>query len=350
MNKYTSLITILFLLNSCSTKNEKPRNANNNTINKIEYHKGKELGFIGESENFLFYNHFWLNMHHFLYNKARESSRSNIEKTIAPEGWNKMNKNERFCFKKSLRFYSENIIVEDLRRGAYNSKFKKWVVEQGMGNLHSNDELFVKHSKQLNNFKNVYEKYYWKTHLESNNAAFRKNIDLIRKYEADFVEKLVRLCKANWQSDPIRVDISYHSKRDIPYTTTHPTTHIVMDSRNTPHHKGIWFELLLHESSHHLMSNSSGFVGGTISNVAEVLNNKIDEQLWHGYLFYFSGKVAKECLSAEGINDYEMYMKNNIFFSSMFETLDKYLPQYMETSASLADVSKKIIQELNYKE
>lgn len=312
-----------------------------------ENYQNKEPGFIGESDRFLFYSHFWLNMHHFLYNKVIVFGKSNIEETIGSNDWNKMNKNERIYFEQSLNFYSKNIDTEDLRTGQYNSKFKKWVVQQELDNFLPNEAPFAEHSKQLNKFRALYNKYYWDVHKKSNLAAFKGNIELITKYEAKFIEELVRLCKAKWQAAPIRIDISYNSKRDIPYTTTSPTTHIVMDSKNTALKKGVWFELLLHESSHHLISSSSGFVGGTIRNIVEVQNKKAPRQFWHGYLFYFSGKVAKEFLTEEGINDYELYMEHNRFFGPMYPTLEKYLPLYMENKASLAEVTSKIIKALN---
>ncbi len=308
-----------------------------------------EPGFIGKSDRFTFYSHFWLNMHHFLYNKAIALGEHKIEEIIENQIWNNLSEKNHLIFNEVLLYYSENIIDKDLRTSDYNSQFKRWVIQYKIKQTLPQHTVFESHIDQLNNFKSIYLEFYWDKHSDTNNEVYSKNIDLIKKYEQKFIHQLETLCKASWQSKPIRIDISYNSKRDIPYTTTHPSTHIVMDSKNTPAKEGVWLELLLHESSHHLISSRSGFVGGTINNVAQVEHLKIPSQLWHAYLFYFSGKVAKKFLGDEGAKDYKLYMEDNRFFGPMYPILEKHLPQYMENKESLAAATLKIINEISQK-
>lgn len=347
MIRSTFLVLTIFLITFCLPQSKENRKLNEKSIFITESSIVGDSGLIGESNYFRFYNLYWLNMHHFLYNKAIMFENSNLEEVISSKNWNVLNQKEQVVFKEVLSFYSKNIIIEDLRRGEYNNKFKQWVVLQTQRDSLLKEASFSKHVGYLNNFKEIYSKLYWALHEESNNSVFNQNFELIQKYEDEFVEELVRLCKTKWQTKPIRVDISYNSKRDIPYTTIYPTTHIVMDSKNTPLKKGVWFELLFHESSHHLISTNSGFVGGTINNTAEVLNTKIPNQMWHSFLFYFSGKLAKDFLSREGADQYSIYMEKNRFFGPMYPVLEKYMPSYIENKETLSEVTSKIITELN---
>jgi len=309
--------------------------------------KNSDPGFLTESEHFRFYSHLWLNMHHFLYNKALSYRKSGIEAAIEQDKWKKLNQNERQIIETILKFYSEKITHQDLRTGEYNYKFKRWVVQFSNENpLPSSDE-FVEHSRLLNNVQVIYLNHFWVIHHSSNKRVLEENIGLIRKYENKFTENLTQLCKAEWQNEKIRIDISFHSKRDIPYTTTRPTTHIIMDSRNSNSLKGNWFELLLHEASHHLIKSSSGFVGGTISNVTAVLNSRRPGQLWHAYLFYFSGRVAQNLLKEEGMTDYELYMVRNNVFASSFPFLDGHLSRYLSNELNLAEATRLIIESIS---
>ena len=51
-------------------------------------------GFIGESTRFMFYGHYWLNLHHFLYNAALAYGESD-GKSFTLEKWNELNANEQ---------------------------------------------------------------------------------------------------------------------------------------------------------------------------------------------------------------------------------------------------------------
>ena len=106
---------------------------------------------------------------------------------------------------------------------------------------------------------------------------------------------------------------------------------------------GNWLELLYHETSHHLIGSRTGFVGGTITDVAQTTEGRLPNGLWHSYLFYFSGKVTQQLLQSEGIEDYTLYMVRNRVFSRTFPLLDKYLPGYLAGEKSLATVTAEII-------
>ena len=260
--------------------------------------------------------------------------------------WSQFNKHEKELTVSVIQYYSDNIIKEDLRTGNYNYSFKRWVVKYEPDILPDNEQ-FTEHIMHINKFKNIYDKYNWAEHLESNKSAYDHNIDLVNIYETRFIENLSEICRAEWQQEKIRVDISFNSKRDIPYSTTRPVTHIVMDSKRSVVTDGEWFELLLHEATHHLINSRTGFVGGTIMNAAETLKLNPPRELWHSYLFYFSGKVSQAILVEEGFNDYQMYMVKYGVFGWIFPFLDHQLPAYFNKDISLMEATNRIIKEFN---
>lgn len=302
-------------------------------------------GFLAESEHFIFFSHMWLNMHHYLYNTALVYRESGIDAAIEPATWERLDPIERRTVEDALKFYAGNMTDQDLRTGGYNYSFKRWVVQHAVESSLPDSEDFAEHVQILNGFQQIYADYDWAIHDSANKLVLRDNIDLIRKNESSFVESLTRLCKADWQDEKIRIDISFHSKRDIPYTTTRPTTHIVMDSKNSNSIKGNWFELLLHEASHQLITSRTGFVGGTVSDVVTVMDIRAPKQLYHAYLFYFSGRVAQDLLKKEGIVNYQIYMaRKDMLFTPLVPLLDKHLSGYMVNKISLAEATREIVE------
>lgn len=302
-------------------------------------------GFLGESERFMFFEHYWLNTHHWLYNMGLKAEELNLEE-IFTEHWEKMSDPEKETLTKAIEYYKANVLQYDLRTSGYTYHFKRWVVTQPSDTFDEIPGNFLENVLILKSMHEIYKRFFWDLHHEENKAVFEENIALIKSIEYKAVVRLNYLCQDIWQEEKIRVDICYHSKLERPYTTTGPVAHIVMDSNKNRFPEGNWAELILHESAHHLMGSSYGFVAGTIINLAKVHELTIPRQLAHSYLFYFTGKVAQE-LFKESIPDYELYMVRNKVFSNRFEILDKHLSEYMNNEKSLADVTLQILKSLN---
>jgi|GEM_PF-1184640 len=304
-----------------------------------------DAGFLGESERFMFFEHYWLNMHHWLYNMSLKAEDLTLEEVFI-EQWEKMSDSEKETLTKAIEYYKSNILQYDLRTSGYTYHFKRWVVTQPNDTFDKIPGDFLENVLILKSMHGIYKGFFWDLHHKENNAVYEENIDLIKSIEEEGVIRLNYLCQDVWQEEKIRVDICYHSKYERPYTTTGPVAHIVMDSNRNRFPKGNWAELILHESAHHLMGSSYGFVAGTIINLADVHELTIPRQLAHSYLFYFTGKVAQE-LFKESIPDYELYMVRNRVFIRRYNILDKHLPDYMNNEKSLADVTLEILKSMN---
>ena len=299
-------------------------------------------GYLTESQLFEFYSHYWLNLHHFLYNKADVYTKKSIEETITTAVWEQMKVSEKETFIAALAFYRDNLIEEDLRTGDYHYTFKNWVIQQkGNANL-PNNSAFDSHINILNKVHTNYTKYWWRKHQEKNLQVLEDNRALIEKLEGNAKNELAQLTKSEWQAEKIRVDICYFAKLGRPYTSTNPT-HIVMNVGRNAKPAGNWFELLFHEASHHFIFPISGFVGETIKQAEVELEIKAPRGLWHGYLFYFTGKVSQDLLIKEGIKDYELYMVRRKVFARFYPLLDQHLPAYLKGKISLLECTKKII-------
>lgn len=302
-----------------------------------------EPGYIGESSKFKFYSHYWLNMHHFLYNAALQSKESGIDAVKDSRFTKTLTVDELNILSTAITFYELNIISHDLRSSDYSQEFKKWLVLNNHFDSLPLNKAFQNHIQHLNLFNNVYKGHQWEQANNANLYAYRANIGLIEKYEDEFVNRLQTLSKVPWQREKIRVDISYDSKRDIPYTTTNPSVHIVMDSKRSTIVKGEWFELLLHESSHHLINEGSSKISELIINSSRAIGQKAPNQLWHAILFYLTGSVTQGILENKESIPYSTYMVRRNVFTEYYASLHRILPRYITEAITLEDAIQEII-------
>lgn len=311
----------------------------------------KQPGYLDETDKFEFYGHFWFNMHHFFQQEAliRKVADSTI---IQKEILTKLDKKRLNLIDEVVTYYQQNLVEEDLRMSDYQSQFRKWIITQDEKSLQNIPNIFKTHCSHLISAAEAYRDFIWSTHISNIHKVLKENISLVRATEQQVAEDLSNLTKSRWQDEKLRVDMSYFAKssqrnlRNRPYTSLFPT-HVVMAAfpdANTL--KGNWLELLYHESSHHLIGTSTGFVSGTIGDVSNIMGQKSPRGLWHAYLFYFSGIVTQRALVENGIKNYETYMYRYNVFGKYIPLLQLHLPDYMSSKSTLHDTTKGIISGL----
>lgn len=305
-------------------------------------------GYLEKTQLFEFYSHFWLNLHHFLYNKAQEYSEGSLLE-IFPTTWKQFSDSEKTIIEASLTYYRDSLISKDLRTSGYMYSFKTWVIQQADNQILSTEEEKARqHIAVLNKTADIYRTHWWHLHNKEHQKVLASNLDLIKRLEILAKKRLTQLVKAEWQVEKIRVDICSYVKQGRPFTSTNPT-HIVMNVGKNAIPSGNWFELLIHEASHHFIFPNSGFIGETIKQATDELEKEAPRGLWHAYLFYFTGHICQELLIAEGITDYETYMVRRKVFHWFAPLLEKRLPAFLEGEQSLLECTKQIMIDFKQK-
>lgn len=310
----------------------------------------KHPNYLAESEHFIFYNPFWLNMHHFLHRKVLHRDTS-LADAFEEEWMDQLSPKDKSIVREVVQFYQQELVDQDLRTSDYMAAFKGWAGLQLADGFTSVPDSFRLHTEQLKAFAPFYRQHFWPEHDQANRAILSQNIDLIKRTEEQIVEQLGHWTQKKWQKEKIRVDITYYAKsyrnysRDRPFTTLSPT-HIIMNATGNEI-AGNWYEVLFHEASHHLITRRNSPVGETLSEAAETLNLKVPRDLWHAYLFYFSGKAAQQQLQRNGLPNYELYMVRNKVFNYYIPFLQTHLPDYLVGDMDLLTVSQAIIGAIN---
>ncbi|MEP1033036.1 hypothetical protein [Ekhidna sp.] len=301
--------------------------------------------FRDSTKYYSFQVNYWFNLHHFLHLEAFINV--NEDSTIIAR---KLPSNAQSKLDVAISYYKENLADQDLRTSDYLTEFKQWITKQEK-TLDDIPSQFQSHIEVLQAVSDVYQKEFWPVHEKACKKVLEENIELIRKTEEKFVDRITTLTRQFWQREKLNVDISYVGKvtkwnlRNRPYTSIFPT-HVVMNAIGENEIKGNWIELLYHESAHHLILSNSYFIGGTIKDLTETMNVKSPRQLGHSYLFYFTGQLTKQLLAELGVFYESIYMERNGVFSSYYPFLDIHLRDYMDRKITLVEATQRMIKEL----
>ncbi len=296
------------------------------------------------SKYYSFELNYWFNMHHFAWLESMLRTEIDSSQLTGKE-----HKKARVAVDQLVAYYVKGLVHEDLRTSDYMRDFKQWIT--GSPDLNNIPEQFIEHFEQLQKFDPIYQSEFWPGHKKVCLEVLNDNLELVRNTEEQFVEKHTEVTRQFWQEEKIKVDIVYVAKaskwnlRNRPYTSIFPT-HVVMNAYGEAEVPGNWVELLYHESAHPLILPGYYFVGGTIADVATKLSIKPPRQLWHAYLFFFTGEISRELFSQQAVTYPEIYMERNSVFSNYLPALKKHLTPYINNKVTLAEATESILLEL----
>ncbi|HYI13317.1 MAG TPA: hypothetical protein VEK57_29995 [Thermoanaerobaculia bacterium] len=151
----------------------------------------------------------------------------------------------------------------------------------------------------------VYRKHWWQAddtanrfHLGYTAAMLRDAGDeLARAHEAVYREKYPK---------SIRVDIAAYGGMFGAYSIwlDDPGFVVTMTSRDDGYQGLRALEMILHESSHSIVSPNNGTVANAIHSTAKRLGIPPPRDLWHAILFATTGQLTRRALAQRGVADF----------------------------------------------
>lgn len=335
----TSLFFLAILLVGCNTIQNKSGSS------AREYGNSK----IDSTLYFEFHNSFWVNMHHFLYEKAsgRQVAHlmedGNSFKAIQEAKiLNKLDSAQKKMYENAILFYQENLISRSLLR----SSELLVSIQKNQNEVLPDSVVTEEFAAQLNGMITVYDGL-WQVHRELNNKIIKRHISRIKKYEESVLSKMEKYSGDTLPEGKIRIDISAYANWAGAYTFIRPNVNITISSLDPGSFSPTFIETVFHEGSHTLFSRDSEFRAG-IYIQSEEQEIQFPRSLWHASLFYLCGRTVQDELENDGI-EYALTMdQRNVFeaYNTPFfrETLDKYLQEQIARDETinllLSDISK----------
>jgi hypothetical protein len=286
---------------------------------------------VTETARFSFHSNLWVNLNHYLYKLAGGEGRTPVDSgqlalvASLPAA-------EREIWDRALAYYAAHHIDDNIRTDDTLFTFKRWVVDLPADSTLRSEDLDPEWIRLLNEVAPIYRERFWPAHDAQNRTTLDEHLADIRSIENAVFERLATLARYDWPEGRIRVDVSYYSNWAGAYTTNRPVTHVVMSSvdiQPPPH----WLELVFHESSHSIIGGWSP-LGQAIDSAAAAHDRESPGQLWHAFLFYFSGRVVQDELAALG-REHTLYMMDKDVFSQAHPLLLEHMEPYVAGEVSL---------------
>ena len=259
---------------------------------------------------FEFHSGFWINLHHFLYQQARQrkgtgtrsgqgeaSGRAPGAAQVSTEG---LTPAERQRWTAALDYYAGDLADRDL---LFNGDMV--LIKNRLAGLEACAELSGEKSREcasglrpgliaaLEGAAPVYRARWWQEHDQANRSWVASAGPLVRRFGAGLAQQLAATYRADWPAGRLRVDVVIYGGPFGAYTTLDPV-HLTISSSDPRNQGSAALEVLFHEASHTL----AGAVRDTIIRECRARGKPIPRDLWHALLFYTTGEMVKRALSA----------------------------------------------------
>ncbi len=205
-----------------------------------------------DSARFRFHSDPWINLHHFLYQwarnvpeKAADDPRREVE--VAEQArLRQLSEEERSPWERAVAYYREQLAKRDLlfSRGMVRLRGELAAIacSEDAGSTLTDQNL----QAILRQAMPVYRAHWWPQHHAANSAWIAERLADLERHEAEFSRRLAAAYDAEWPDERIRVDISAYSNWAGGYTTNEPDHVTVSNS-----YRGLeGVEILFHEVSH----------------------------------------------------------------------------------------------------
>ena len=254
---------------------------------------------------------FWINLHHALYQAARQRSTpadsSKPSKSPKPTlqvtagARPSLTAAEQRAWDEAVAYYTANYANQDL---LFSTELI--LLKNQLGDFETCDELSGTKKKScdaglpgkitrvLESAAPVYRAHQWAADDRANRAWIWRVAPLVREQGVGLSHRLADIYQTRWPSERIRVDVTAYAGWAGAYTTLDPLR--VTISSTDPGNQGpAALEVLFHEASHGIAEP----VEQAIARECRQLEKPIPRDLWHALIFYTTGEVIKPVMNAE---------------------------------------------------
>lgn len=312
---------------------------------------------MDSTQYFSFHNNYWINLHHFLYQKASGNQLSKLREdgnemlVIGEKEVEKsLRDDQRSSLDKAIGYYKNNTIQKGLLRGLGHERY--WLQKQTGQKAIGDSTVSKEFVDVLNSVSETYKETYWPIHKKHNTEILERQLPSIQKLEKQIVPRMEGLSLTSWPSgEKVRVDLTVYANYAGAYTPTRPIFNVIVSTIDPRSYGPDFLETIFHEGSH-LLFRYGGPWRESIFGTYEANNYqmKFPRHLWHVCLFYLCGEVCTEEFARIGITNYEMaLLTRNIFSAYHHPELFDILKDHMQHDRPLNDTTTKLLQLLETK-
>jgi hypothetical protein len=307
---------------------------------------------------------FWINLHHTLYQEAKQRSAPATNSAssgnapiltlrAAPGVVQKLTYEEKRAWDAAVAYYTANYVDKDLLFSVEMMQLKNQLED-----FEDCDELTGKKKSTcdaglpgnvapiLEAAAVVYRAHWWAEHDRANRRWVARVAPLIREQGLGLSQRLADVYRTSWPKEKIRVDVVAYANGNGAYTTLTPLR--VTIAASDPRNQGVTaLEVLFHEASHGIAQA----VENAIVRECRQRNKVIPRDLWHALIFYTTGEVIKPVMqeSPDGAasSDYVPYaVREGLYrrgWDDYLKLLNKFWQPYLDGKSSFDDAISRMV-------
>jgi hypothetical protein len=259
---------------------------------------------------FEFHSGFWINLHHTLYQTAKQRAVSAApapnNKTTRPAqpalktAPSSLSASEQKAWDDAISYYAANLAGQDLLFSTDMILLKNQLADfedcdelSGVKNKICNPGLPAKLTQILEAAAIVYRAHQWPEHDRTNRRWILRVAPLVREQGVGLSERLADIYQTRWPKAKIRVDVTAYANATGAYTTVDPLR-VTISSTDARNQDSAALEVLFHEASHGIALP----VQEAIIRECRQREKAIPRDLWHALIFYTTGEVIRPVMDA----------------------------------------------------
>ena len=317
---------------------------------------------------------FWINLHHRLYDEARQqrnappAASAKAGKSakpvlqVAPGAKFTLTGPEQRAWDEAVSYYAANYADKDL---LFSTELV--LLKNQLGDFETCDELSGTKKKScdaglpgrltqvLEAAAPVYRAHRWPADDRANRAWIKRAAPLVREQGVGLSHRLADIFQTQWPNEKIRVDVSAVANAAGAYTTLDPLR-VTIASTDARNQGAAALEVLFHEASHGIAIP----VEEAIERECRQRNKPIPRDLWHALIFYTTGEVIRPVMETEGASqggthssgdsDYASNAKRESLYQrgweSYLQILTRYWQPYLEGQVTFDDAIAHMVSAL----
>jgi hypothetical protein len=241
---------------------------------------------------------FWMNLHHTLYQQARQrrDKQGGTSKAVPAS---RLSDAEQRTWDAAVAYYVANYSGKDLLFST-----EMILLKNQLGDFEDCDELSgaskktcdaglpPKITQVLDSAAPVYRAHWWPEHDRANRKWIAVVAPLVRNRGLELAHRLAEIYQTAWPAEKIRVDVSSYANWAGAYTTLDPLR-VTISSTDLRNQGNAALEVLFHEASHGIAES----VQAAIVRECRQRDKPIPRDLWHALIFYTTGEVIRPVMT-----------------------------------------------------
>jgi hypothetical protein len=257
---------------------------------------------------------FWINLHHRLYEEARQqrstaavigakpAKAGKPTLQVAPGAKTVLSASEQRAWDEAVAYYGANYADKDL---LFSTELV--LLKNQLGDFETCDELSGAKKKScdaglpgkltqiLEGAAPAYRAHRWPGDDRANRAWISRAAPLVREQGVGLSHRLAEIYQTRWPTERIRVDVSAVANAAGAYTTLDPLR-VTIASTDARNQGSAALEVLFHEASHGIATE----VEQAIVRECRQRDKPIPRDLWPALIFYTTGEVIRPLMDTQG--------------------------------------------------